>query len=461
MFSARDRNVIFDRLAGRDIEFLVQDNNLAGACFLYNKACQGKGVAMLVSNDFASGMASVRKGRVFHEIISMSGLSRDELLTLIEERNLISEKFPNLESKARVMALLPKKGPLKRTQLLWAIRRYGRISEIHRFEGIQMLSKGAMREREPELCIRDLYSAFLFYEKFIDEKRLMIEILKAAAAKGAVVLNHVTLESSQGSKGRNDVCVTDDLSGVTTKFVAEKILTYKTMDRSRLVSFQMEFPCKKVPAVSYNAISANQSDCIYLEPLQNVTRVFGSVKIDSSLSVECALIEKVTSMIEQFFDGIKLQPGEASNLEYSATENLDFPHDYRSPEVFDKSSSGLAECLNRMDSFATIDMNMEVKEYVDHRYDEARHVRISYQNFMNLFCKYGKSIELILERAFDFYGEHKNPDLAWMQAELWYMIEYEMCCKPSDALTRLGDNSQGISYTEDVVKGMFYSMSLT
>ena len=75
-------------------------------------------------------------------------------------------------------------------------------------------------------------------------------------------------------------------------------------------------------------------------------------------------------------------------------------------------------------------------EYADMKYDEAKETGISVDDFKKLFYRYGTNIDLITNKAFEYYNELKIPQKAWLKAELSYVVEHEGALKLTDFFIR-------------------------
>jgi len=75
-------------------------------------------------------------------------------------------------------------------------------------------------------------------------------------------------------------------------------------------------------------------------------------------------------------------------------------------------------------------------DYADQKFDEAKQTGISVEDFITLFYRYGMNIDYLTEKAFEFYSNNKDTKQAWLKAELWYAVNYEMVTNVCDFLLR-------------------------
>ena len=60
------------------------------------------------------------------------------------------------------------------------------------------------------------------------------------------------------------------------------------------------------------------------------------------------------------------------------------------------------------------------------KFKEAEKTGISLPQFKTLFYRYGTNLDILAHKAGEFYEESGNLYEAWLRAEVWYTIHYEM-----------------------------------
>ena len=75
---------------------------------------------------------------------------------------------------------------------------------------------------------------------------------------------------------------------------------------------------------------------------------------------------------------------------------------------------------------------LRIMEYADEKYELARQIMKSPLEFKKLFYRYGSEIELIINKAYEFWNIEKDREKAWLKAELWFCIHHEMCKSPEN-----------------------------
>jgi glycerol-3-phosphate dehydrogenase len=79
-------------------------------------------------------------------------------------------------------------------------------------------------------------------------------------------------------------------------------------------------------------------------------------------------------------------------------------------------------------------------EYVDEKYDQAKQILNSPTYFKKLFYRYGSDIEMITERAYEYWNKTKNSEYSWLKAEIWFAIRYEFCRTADDFILYRTEN---------------------
>jgi hypothetical protein len=74
---------------------------------------------------------------------------------------------------------------------------------------------------------------------------------------------------------------------------------------------------------------------------------------------------------------------------------------------------------------------LRIMEAADEKYDLAKQVFITTGDFKKLFYAYGSEIDLIINKAYDYFNQYRDADKAWLMAEMWYCITHEFCLTPA------------------------------
>jgi hypothetical protein len=100
---------------------------------------------------------------------------------------------------------------------------------------------------------------------------------------------------------------------------------------------------------------------------------------------------------------------------------------------------------------------LRIMELADKKYDLAKHIMKSPLQFKKLFYRYGNATDCIIEKAYEYRNQLKDNDLAWLKAEAWYCIHFEMCVTTESFINSytslwMEGNSRKIQHLEQFFK---------
>lgn len=223
------------RLATAAFDVLVIGGGITGAGVALDAAARGLSVALVEQGDFAGGTSS-RSTKLVHGGLRYLPLGdirqvREDLA----ERERLLRNAPHLVRPLpfvlplyagarrplgvglpRVLAAL---APLGVSAGLWAYDRLagGGTGRPHR-----VLSPDAARSLVPAMCLDGLRRAYLYYDAATDDARLVIAVVRAAQARGAVALNYARVVALLRHDGRVVAARVVDLPSGETLTVAAR-----------------------------------------------------------------------------------------------------------------------------------------------------------------------------------------------------------------------------------------------
>lgn len=197
----------------------VIGGGITGAGIALDAASRGLSVALIEKRDFASG-ASSRSSKLIHGGLRYLaqfhfGLVRESL----RERATLAAMAAHLTKPLRFLIpiydagerspLGSNKAKLRVGLWLYDLLAGGRNIARHRW-----LAADAALKLAPALDPRGLRGAFVYFDGLTDDSRLVIEVIKAAAAHGAVVANYAMANASAKTGDRiAGFGVVDELDG--------------------------------------------------------------------------------------------------------------------------------------------------------------------------------------------------------------------------------------------------------
>lgn len=187
-FSFRTREKNLQALARERFDVLVIGGGITGAGIARDAALRGLSVALVERDDFAIGTSS-RSSKLIHG--GLRYLQQGDVGLVREaatERYVLRRLAPHL---ARPMQMLvpvaSRRGSAKIRVGLWT---YDHLAQVSDEEQHRMITKEEALAIEPLLRAEDLHGAGLYYEYLTDDARLVMEVVKSAAACGAVIANY-------------------------------------------------------------------------------------------------------------------------------------------------------------------------------------------------------------------------------------------------------------------------------
>lgn len=225
-FSLRTRAANLERLRRETFDVVVIGGGVTGAGVALDAASRGLAVALLEKQDFASGTSS-RSSKLIHG--GLRYLEQFEFALVregLQERALLHQNAPHLSRPLPFLVPVytrDERSPLGKSvlKLRAGLALYDRLAGRQNFAPSRWLPPEQALAFAPHLSADGLRGAFLYYDGLTDDARLVIEIIKAAAAHGAVVANYAAATGFVERDGR--------ITGVEVREeLADKRLTIAT-----------------------------------------------------------------------------------------------------------------------------------------------------------------------------------------------------------------------------------------
>ena len=194
--SPRTRAANIERMRHEVFDLAVIGGGITGAGVALDAASRGLTVALVEKGDFASGTSS-RSSKLIHGGLRYLeqfnfGLVRESL----HERAVLSRMAPHLSKPLQFLVPVyssNERSPLGANKLklaagLWL---YDLLAGRRNIGRHRWLTREAALDAAPALEPSGLRGAFVYFDCLTDDARLVIEVVKAAAAHGALVANYI------------------------------------------------------------------------------------------------------------------------------------------------------------------------------------------------------------------------------------------------------------------------------
>lgn len=205
------------RMQSETFDIAVIGGGITGAGVALDAATRGLSVALVEKRDFASGTSS-RSSKLIHGGLRYLeqfhlGLVRESL----HERAVLSRMAPHLSQPLRFLVPLyssSERSPLGASKLklsigLWL---YDFLAGGQNIERHRWLSREDAVRLAPALARDGLLGAFVYSDCVTDDARLVIEVIKAAAAHGALVANYAAVRSLAADERETSLQIEDGLT---------------------------------------------------------------------------------------------------------------------------------------------------------------------------------------------------------------------------------------------------------
>ena len=197
-----DRDSTLDRAERETFDLAVIGGGITGAGIAREAALRGLSVALLEARDFASGTSS-RSSKLIHgglRYLAMGDVALVRSSAL--ERKVIHRLAPHL-AEPRWM-VVPARSWAGLAKLRAGITTYEKLGDVEPQDLHQNWGRDEMEQGEPLLSRERFAHACVYREYLTDDARLVVANLRAAAAAGALVLNHSPVSDVTESEGRAD-----------------------------------------------------------------------------------------------------------------------------------------------------------------------------------------------------------------------------------------------------------------
>jgi glycerol-3-phosphate dehydrogenase len=516
-FSSFNRQNNITKLKESEFDLLIIGGGITGAGIALDAASRGMKVALIEKNDFASGTSS-KSTKLIHG--GLRYLKQFDFWLVKEvgtERAIVHKLAPHLVVPEKMILPLIDGGTYGSWLTSIGLKVYDILAAVEGEDQRKMLDKKEALEKEPLLPESILNGAGYYAEYRTDDARLTLEILKTALNYEANCINY--MEATQFHYQENRVVgahVKDGLSGeefsIKAKYVVNScgpwVDELRQLNHSKigkrlhltkgvhLVVAHEKLPVKQsvyfdVPdgrmmfaiprgKVTYfgttdtnyqedkNNVHTSLVDATYL--ISAVNNMFPEVHltlndVESSWAGLRPLIHEEgksaseLSRKDEIFvsdtELISIAGGKLTGYRKMAERIVDLvvkKYNRRYEKKFKESSTE-----NIVLSGGTFADYSEVKSYTDAIYNRIAEVDFDEKDAQYLVHNYGKQTDDILKKFDEFSDENQQEKM--IKAEVWFAVNYEMACNPTDFFMRrtgrLFFDAQSVKSYKNLVVDLF------
>ncbi len=223
-FSFRTRNTFLEEMASQELDILVIGGGITGAGIAREAALRGFSVGLIEKHDFGSGTSS-RSSKLVHGGFRYMaqwhfGLVHEALV----ERYHLMHLAPHLVRPQPFLLPIFKNFKMPSWIIHLGLLLYDGLTFGKNIGHHKMLTIEDIARQEPLLTRENLQKAALYFDAKVDDFRLVMATLKAAAYHGARVVNYVEAQKLKQTHSSFRVEVFDHIGGEHLTLTARAIV---------------------------------------------------------------------------------------------------------------------------------------------------------------------------------------------------------------------------------------------
>ena len=519
IFSTFNRENIKKELSTNEFDLLIIGGGITGAGIALDAASRGMKVALVEKNDFASGTSS-KSTKLIHG--GLRYLKQFDFWLVKEvgtERAIVHHLAPHLVIPEKMILPLIEGGTYGEWLTSIGLKVYDVLASVEGDDKRKMLDKEEALEKEPLLPESILNGAGYYAEYRTDDARLTLEVLKTASQYNAQIINYTEVTEFVYTKKRvTGALVKDTLNNQTYAIKAKYVVNacgpwvdeLRQINHSKIgkrlhltKGVHLVVPFEKLPVKQSVYFDIPDGRMMFAIPRGKVT-YFGTTdtnyqenknKVPTSLVDASYLISAVNNMfpsiqltlndIESSWAGLRplIHEEGKSASELSRKDEI-FVSDTDLISIAGGKLTGYRKMSERIvdlvckkyakrfdTTFEPIQtenllltggpfLNYKAVElYSNQIHKQLKPIALTKQHADYLVHNYGKQTDIILDK-FDELTE-KDTEKRLLKAEIWFTIQHEMTCTPTDFFLRrtgrLFFNKPSVDAYKDFVVQQFVS----
>ncbi|WBX71213.1 glycerol-3-phosphate dehydrogenase/oxidase [Tenacibaculum retecalamus] len=493
-FSFFNRKNIQKELQETEFDLLIIGGGITGAGIALDAASRGMKVALIEKNDFASGTSS-KSTKLIHG--GLRYLKQFDFWLVKEvgtERAIVHKLAPHLVVPEKMILPLIDEGTYGSWLTSIGLKVYDVLAAVEGDDKRKMLDKQEALDKEPLLPENILNGAGYYAEYRTDDARLTIEVLKTASQYTAQILNYTKAnefiyENKRVVGAKVTDTFTNESYAIKAKYVVNaaepwvdelrQINNSKIGKRLHLTKgVHLVVAHEKLPVKQSVYFDVPDGRMMFAIPRGKVT-YFGTTdtnfqqnkdSVETTMVDALYLIEAVNNMftnitltlddIQSSWAGLRplIHEEGKSASELSRKDEI-FVSDTKLISIAGGKLTGYRKMAERIvdmvskkmkrrfeTAFDTIQTEeiilaggpfqnyKSVNIYINQVYKNLTNYGFTKTDAAYLVHNYGKQTDIIIDK-FDEIKE-ENIELRLLKAEVWFTIQHEMTCTPTDFFMR-------------------------
>ena len=493
-FSFFNRKEIISSLQKTEFDLLIIGGGITGAGIALDAASRGMKVALVEKNDFASGTSS-KSTKLIHG--GLRYLKQFDFWLVKEvgsERAIVHKLAPHLVVPEKMILPLIDGGTYGSWLTSIGLKVYDILASVEGEDKRKMLDKEEALEKEPLLPEAILNGAGFYAEYRTDDARLTLEVLKTALTYKVKAINYVEASAFIYEENRvigakvKDI-FSDESFDIKAKYVVNAcgpwVDELRQLNHSK-TGKRLHLTKGVHLVVSYDKLPVKQS--VYFDipdgrmmfaiPRGKVT-YFGTTDTNYQLdkdNVETNLVDAayLISAVNNMFPNLNItlddiQSSWAGLRPLIHEEGKSASELSRKDEIFVSETELISIAGGKLTGYrkmaerivdlvskkykrrfekkfgdiktekivlsgGTFKNSNEVKSYIDAIHNRIAEVDFSEKDAQYLVYNYGKQTDIILKKFDDLTDENQQEKM--IKAEVWFTINHEMTCTPTDFFMR-------------------------
>ena len=224
-FSATNREQMKKVFQEETFDLFVIGGGITGAGIALDAATRGLKVGLAEMQDFAEGTSSRSTKLVHGGLRYLKQFEIKEVAQLGRERAIVYENGPHVTTPVWMLLPFHKGGTFGTFSTALGLKVYDILASVKKDERRFMLSADETIAREPLIKKDGLLGGGVYVEYRTDDSRLTIEVMKAAAANGAMAMNYLKVVGFESTNlAFSTVKVEDQLTGEHYAIKAKKVV---------------------------------------------------------------------------------------------------------------------------------------------------------------------------------------------------------------------------------------------